>query len=83
MLCVQRSWTTLTWVFGAQLDISEELCGVNVKFSFTEKDVRELLQNVAEYSQEEKRIVEAIVCAQIRKYTYFFDHFSASAYHIL
>ena len=45
---------------------------VNVKFSFTEKDVRELLQNVTEYSEEEKRRVEAIVCAQIRKYTYLF-----------
>lgn len=58
--------------YDEQLDISEELCGVNVKFSFTEKDVRELLQNVTEYSEEEKRRVEAIVCAQIRKYTYLF-----------
>ncbi len=58
--------------FDEQLDISEELYGVNVKFSFTEKDVRELLQNVTEYSPEEKRRVETIICAQIRKYRYLF-----------
>lgn len=60
--------------YDEQLDISEELYGVNVKFSFTEKDVRELLENVTEYSEEEKRRVEAIICAQISKYRYLFTH---------
>ncbi len=58
--------------YDEQLDISEELSGINLKFSFTENDVRELLQSVTEYSEEEKRRVETIVCAQIRKYTYLF-----------
>ena len=56
--------------YDEQLDISEELYGVNIKFNFTEKDVKELLQNITEYSEEEKRRVEAIICAQISKYRY-------------
>lgn len=56
--------------YDEQLDISEKFYGVNVKFDFTEKDVRELLQNVTEYSEEEKRRAEAIICAQISKYRY-------------
>ena len=56
--------------YDEQLDISEELYGVNIKFNFTEKDVKELLQNITEYSEEEKRRVEAIICAQISKYGY-------------
>ncbi|MBQ8803381.1 MAG: hypothetical protein IJZ53_07105 [Tyzzerella sp.] len=58
--------------FDEQLDISEELYGVNMKFSFTEKDVWELLDGVTEYSEKEKRRVGTIVCAQIRKYRYLF-----------
>lgn len=56
--------------YDEQLDISEELYGVNIKFNFTEKDVKELLQNITEYSEEEKRRVEAIICARISKYRY-------------
>ena len=59
--------------FDEQLDISEGLYGGNMKFNFTEKDVRELLQNVTEYSEEEKRRVEAIICAQISKYRYLME----------
>ena len=63
---------TICTDFDEQLDISEELYGVNMKFEFTEKDVRKLLEGVTEYSQEEKRRVERIICAQIRKYSYLF-----------
>ena len=56
--------------YDEQLDISEELCGINVKFNFTEKDIKELLQAVTEYSEEEKRRVESIICAQMSKYHY-------------
>lgn len=63
---------TICGDFDEQLDISEELYGVNMKFGFTEKDVRELLEDVTEYSREEKGRVERIICAQIRKYSYLF-----------
>lgn len=63
---------TICTDFDEQLDISEELYGVNMKFEFTEKDVRKLLEGATEYSQEEKRRVERIICAQIRKYSYLF-----------
>lgn len=56
--------------YDEQLNISEELCGVNIKFNFTEKDIKELLQTVTEYSEEERRRVESIICAQMRKYHY-------------
>lgn len=64
---------TLSSDFDEQLDISEELYGKNLRFSFTKKDVRELIKNIDIYSQEEKLRVETILYAQMRKYQYLFD----------
>lgn len=58
--------------FDEQLNISEGLYGENIEFNFTQKDVRELLENVTEYTKEEKDRVERIVCAQMNKYGYLF-----------
>lgn len=71
-LIKQPQAKTICTDFDEQLDISEELYGVNIKFSFTAKDIHELLEKADGYSQEEKRRVETIVCAQIRKYGYLF-----------
>lgn len=58
--------------FEEQLSISEDLYKGNMKFYFTKKDVRDLLQNVDNYSQEEKARVEKIIYLQMQKYAYLF-----------
>ena len=63
---------TISTDFDEQLDVSELLYKINLKFSFTKQDVRELLEDVAEYSIEEKNRVEAIIYEQMRKYKYLF-----------
>lgn len=59
--------------FEEQLEISEMLYGTHLKFSFSEKDVKELLEAVEAYSEEEKIRVEEIIRYQRRKYTYLFS----------
>ena len=71
-LMKQARAKTLCENFDDQLDVSETITGENLKFHFTEKDVRELLDKVTEYSIEEKRRVEAIIYMQMKKYTYLF-----------
>lgn len=61
---------TVCFDFDEQLDISEELYGVNLKFTFTKKDVQELLEKVTIYSKAERDRVERIIYAQMRKYAY-------------
>lgn len=58
--------------FDEQLSISEALYNGNLKFSFTKKDVKELLENAKIYSLEEKNRVEDIIYEQMRKYQYLF-----------
>lgn len=58
--------------FDIQLDISEKLYKRNISFYFTKKDVRELLDNIIGYSQEEKDRVEEIIYLQMDKYKYLF-----------
>ena len=58
--------------FNEQLDVSENLYKGNLKFYFTKQDVKELLENVKEYSEEEKKRVEIIIYEQMRKYKYLF-----------
>ncbi len=58
--------------FDEQLDISEELYGSHLKFDFTKKDVRELLQKVTMYSKEEISRVEHMIYLQMDKYKYLF-----------
>ena len=63
---------TICTDFDEQLDISEKMFKTNLKFAFSKKDVRDLLESVTMYSKEEKRRVETILCEQIRKYSYLF-----------
>lgn len=51
LLMKEAKAKTICDSFDEQLDISETLYGENIKFNFTQKDVRELLENVTEYTQ--------------------------------
>ena len=59
--------------FDDQLDVSEELFGENIKFSFSAKDVNELLNRISIYTKEEKERVLKIMEAQMYKYQYLFS----------
>ena len=59
--------------FDEQLEISEALYKANLEFSFTKKDVTELLKNAEVYPEEIRNRVETIIFAQMRKYTYLFS----------
>ena len=63
---------TICSAFDEQLDISESLYKMNLKFRFTKKDVTELLENAEGYSDEIRKRVETIIFAQMRKYPYLF-----------
>ena len=60
--------------FDEQLDISEELYGCYLKFYFTKKDVKTLLDNGKIYSEEERERVETVIYERMRKYQYLFMH---------
>ena len=72
LLMKESKAKTICDSFDEQLDFSEVLYGENIKFNFTQKNVRDLLENVTEYTKEEKDRVERIVCAQMSKYGYLF-----------
>ncbi len=63
---------TICSEFDEQLDISESLYKMNLKFHFTKKDVSELLANAEEYPEEVRKRVETILFVQMRKYKYLF-----------
>lgn len=58
--------------FEEALEAAEQLYGYNLKFSFTKKDVEELINNVGIYSDEEKARVKTIIFQQMRRYEYLF-----------
>ena len=58
--------------FEEQLEISEALYGVNLRFNFSKGDVKEIINQVDIYSREEKQRVESIIFYQMRKYQYLF-----------
>ncbi len=57
-----------------QMNISEILYGTNIVFSFTKKDVIDLLssEEASIYPKEERDRVEKIIFEQMRKYPYLF-----------
>ena len=59
--------------FNEQLDISESLYKINLRFQFTKNDVTEVLEKAEEYPEEIRNRVEMIIFAQMRKYTYLFS----------
>ena len=67
---------TISGSFEEQLDVSEEVCGTNLYFNFTKKDVEQLLKEIPGYSEQEKNRVQDILFEQMRKYKYLFKKFS-------
>lgn len=63
---------TICSEFDEQLDVSEKLYKMNLKFNFTKRDVSDLLANAEIYPEEVRSRVEKIIFAQMRKYTYLF-----------
>ena len=68
-----KSKTFLT-TFQEQLDISEELYGANMQFTFSKKDVENLLNNdeALIYPVELRERIKTIIFEQMRKYSYLF-----------
>ncbi len=60
--------------FDEQLDISEELYGGNLKFSFTKRDVEKLLAQEDIYAPEIKQRVRDVLFLQMEKYQYLFQN---------
>ena len=58
--------------FDDQLDISEKLYGRQLKFFFTKKDVKELLDAATIYPEEVRKRVEDVIYLQMEKYGYLF-----------
>lgn len=63
---------TISSEFDEQLDISESLYKMNLKFNFTKKDVSGLVASAETYPEEVRKRVETILFAQMRKYKYLF-----------
>lgn len=73
-LMVKSRAKTICDNFDEQLDLSEALYGENIKFRFTKQDVSMLLEDVRQYTKEEKNRVEQIIYMQMRKYEYLFEN---------
>lgn len=58
--------------FEEQLDVSETLYGSSLKFYFTKRNVKELLDTAEIYPVDVRTRVEEIIYAQMRKYQYLF-----------
>ena len=56
---------TICNAFDEQLDISESLYKMNLKFRFTKKDVTELLENAEGYSDEIRKRLYLHKCGNI------------------
>ena len=56
---------TISSEFDEQLDISESLYKINIRFQFTKNDVTELLEKAVEYPEEIRNRVEMIIFAQM------------------
>ena len=63
---------TICQDFAEQLDVSEQLYGNHLKFSFTRKEIQNLLNQTELYQKEEKERVETILYEQMRRYPYLF-----------
>lgn len=59
--------------FEDQLDVVKKLYGNYLSFSFTKKDVEEIIDNNVLYSKEIKNRVKDILFEQMRKYRYLFS----------
>ncbi len=60
--------------FDEQLDIAEQLYGIQINFHFTRKDVLNLVKEEGNYPEEVKQRIVDIVTDRIRKYQYLFHN---------
>lgn len=65
---------TISDDFDEQLDVSEILYGHNLLFSFSKKDVHEIVNSATIYSETERVRVEDILYFQMQKYQYLFAY---------
>lgn len=63
---------TISDSFEEQLEVSENLYGNNISFSFQKKDVESLLDSANIYSKEIRERVKIIIYDRMRKYEYLF-----------
>ena len=63
---------TISFNFDEQLDAAEELYGQRIRFSFGEKEIREILDREKYYQKDVKDRVLEVLMAQRRKYSYLF-----------
>lgn len=59
--------------FDEQLELSEQLYGGHITFSFTKEDIHDILVKADIYSLEERQRVENILFEQMRKHAYLFE----------
>ncbi len=59
--------------FEEQLEISEQLYGTSISFSYTEKDVEEIVDHIEGYGIQEKERVKEVIAQTRRKYGYLFE----------
>ena len=64
---------TIAASFDDQLDAAEELYGRTVYFSFSKKNIEELLEAEKYYPEEVKERVKTILFDRMRKYSYLFE----------
>ena len=65
---------TISADFDEQLDVSEMLYGRNLTFTFSKKDVHEIVNSATIYSETERVRVEDILYFQMQKYQYLFAY---------
>ena len=58
--------------FDEQLDVVEKLYGKTIQFTCTKRQIKEMLNQCTEYSEEERNRVYDILCVQFDKYSYLF-----------
>lgn len=64
---------TISSDFDIQLDVSEQIAGQNIFFSFTKRDVDKVVDGAFMYPQEVRERVKTILFQQMRKYAYLFE----------
>lgn len=59
--------------FDEQLDASEKICGQNLSFSFSKKEVSQIISSADVYPAQVRQRVEDVIFLQMRKYQYLFE----------
>lgn len=65
---------TIAFDFYEQLEAALHLYGQQLFFTFTKKDIKEILENEKNYSDKEKKRIEEVLYQQMNKYKYLFSN---------